>query len=256
LVENTIRDHRLRVLFPTGADTSVYLAEQAFDVVERPIALRPDNARYKELEVETKPQQSWTAVHDDSRGLAVVSTGLPESAVRDLPDRPIALTLLRSFARTVMTSGEPGGQIQGEHAFDYRIVPLGGHPDRSRLSRLGQNLAAGQRVVQIEARDLAEESHDRPARRDLPLTHSFLKVESGAPIVTAVHRHSDQETGTIRMYNPKEESIEFHLNAPILPGTARSTDLEGKAGDRIDRNGDAVHVRLKPKQIATIRFEG
>jgi len=81
-VENTIRDHRLRVLLPSGANAETYLADQAFDVVERPIALRADNARYKELEVETKPQQSWTAVHDEGRGLAVVATGLPESAVR------------------------------------------------------------------------------------------------------------------------------------------------------------------------------
>ncbi|MBC7316361.1 MAG: glycoside hydrolase family 38, partial [Chloroflexi bacterium] len=74
-VHNTAEDHRLRVLFPTRAQADTYLADSAFDAVERPIALRPDRHLYRELEVETRPQQSWTAVCDGTRGLAVISTG-------------------------------------------------------------------------------------------------------------------------------------------------------------------------------------
>ena len=90
MVENVAEDHRLRVLFPSETKTDTYLADSAFDVVERPIALRKDNHLYREMEVETKPQQSWTAVFDEQRGLAVISAGLLETAVRDIPDRPLA----------------------------------------------------------------------------------------------------------------------------------------------------------------------
>ena len=72
-VNNTVRDHRLRVLLPTGAHAESYLADGAFDVVERPIALPGDNHRSRELAVETRPQQTWTAVADRRRGLAVVA---------------------------------------------------------------------------------------------------------------------------------------------------------------------------------------
>ena len=58
-------DHRLRVLLPSGAQADTYLADTPFDVVERPIALREDAHLYRELEVETKPQQSWSAVFDE-----------------------------------------------------------------------------------------------------------------------------------------------------------------------------------------------
>ena len=44
----------------------------------------------------------------------MVSTGLLESAVRDLPERPLALTLFRATRRTVFTDGEPGGQLLGD----------------------------------------------------------------------------------------------------------------------------------------------
>ena len=110
MVENTAEDHRLRVLFPSSAQADTYLADLAFDMVERPIALRPDNHLYREMEVETKPQQSWTAVFDKQRGLAIISAGLLETAVQDLPERPLALTLFRGTKKTVGTIGEPGGQ--------------------------------------------------------------------------------------------------------------------------------------------------
>ena len=94
-----------------------YLADMQFDVVERPIGLRADNHLYREPEIEAKPQQTLSAVFDKTGGLAVISTGLLESAVSDLPERPIGLTLFRATRRTVMTDGEPNGQLQGDLCF-------------------------------------------------------------------------------------------------------------------------------------------
>ncbi len=59
------------------------------------------------------------------RGLAIISTGLLESAVCDLPDRPLALTLFRR-RDAVGRPDEPGGQLQGALRFRYWIVPLTG----------------------------------------------------------------------------------------------------------------------------------
>ena len=154
-IANPAADHRVRLLMPTGADARSYLCDTPFDVVERPIALLADNHLYRELAVETGPQQSWTAVSDGRRGLAVVSCGLPETAVQDLPERPIALTLFRSTRRTVFTDGEPQGLLLGHKLmFRYQIVPLAGPIDPARLCRLGQRLAAGLRNVQLTAKDL------------------------------------------------------------------------------------------------------
>ena len=142
-VNNMVRDHRLRVMFPTGIQADTYWADSPFDVIERPIALRQNNHLYRELEVETKPQQTWTAVFDDNGGLAVISAGLCESAVQDLPERPIALTLVRATRRTVFTDGEPNGQIQGRHTFRYWLAPLTGAPEWAHLCRLDSTLTVG-----------------------------------------------------------------------------------------------------------------
>ncbi len=249
-VENTIRDHRLRVLLPSGVRAATYLSDSAFDVVERPIALRPDNAQYKELEVETRPQRTWTAVHDTQRGLALVANGLPESAVLDRPDRAIALTLLRAFRRAVFTNGNEGGQIQGRHVFDYRIVPLQGPPDVVGLSRAGQKLSAAPRAVQLAHRDLVLPG----PKRELPRTHSFLGVESSGVVVTAIHRRPETDAVTLRMYNPTAEQANVTVRFEGTGKNAHLTDLEGRPGDPVPIRKGVAELIVKPRQIVTIAF--
>lgn len=254
-VDNNIRDHRLRVLFPSGADAETCLADQAFDVVERPIALREDNARYKELEVETRPQQTWTAVHDDARGLAVVAKGLPEATVRDQMDRPIALTLFRSFIRAVMTSGNEGGEIQGHLAFDYQIVPLSGPPDVADLCRRGQRLAAGLRAVQLEQRDLDKARSTSSVKRDLPPARSFLTVGGKGSVITAVHRRDPGEQVAVRLFNPTGNDVSTVLRIEDVAGDADLTNFEGKASGKPERQDDGVHLSIAPRRIVTLRVK-
>lgn len=253
-VYNEADDHRLRVLFPTGAQAQTYLADSPFDVVERPIALRADNHLYRELEVETKPQQSWTAVFDGQRGLAVVSAGLMESAVRDLPARPIALTLFRGTRRTAMTNGEPNGQLRGVLNFRYWIVPLADEPDRPRLCLLGQQLAAGFRDVQLRPEDIA--LHRQPIA--LPPTASFLSVD-GPAVLSSVRRVG--EALELRLFNPTTRQIQttITLNEPIglaqRPTHAQRVDFEGRPLDRArPLEGGTVTFRLRAKQILTVRL--
>ena len=244
-VHNTARDHRLRVLFPSGARTRTYLADSPFDVVERPIALRADNHEYRELEVECKPQQSWTALFGEERGLAVVSEGLMESAVRDLPERPIALTLLRATRRTVMTDGQPEGQLLGEHRFRYWIVPLAGAPDREGLTLLGQRLAAGLRDVQLRPEDIAVAGGPGA----LPRQAGFLEVSGGAVLTSARRQDGALE---VRLFNPTGERSKALLRLGDLagkPATYVPVDLESRpVGEPQAIRGGAIGLTLGPKR--------
>jgi hypothetical protein len=259
-IHNTVADHRLRVLFPSGAQADTCLSDGAFDVVERPIALRADNHSYRELEVESRPQQSWTAVYGGGRGLAVVSSGLLEAAVRDQPERPLALTLLRSTRRTVLTDGEPDGLLLGMYLrFRYWIVPLAEEPDRAQLCRLGQQLAAGLRAAHVSPID----QERSPTQRSLPASASLLALEGPAVLSSLLWASEGLE---LRLFNPNKAAAEVRL---LLPGACRSAqriDLEGnplydaedlhQSAD--ERTGPEIRVYYKltlvPKQIVSLRL--
>ena len=252
-ITNSNKDHRVRVLFPSGSRSAqTYLADSQFDVVERNIALREDRHLYKELEVETKPQQSWTAVYEKERGLAIISKGLLESAVCDLEDRPIALTLFRSTRRTVMTDGEPEGQLLGrELVFEYRVHPLCNAPDRAALCVEGQRLAAGLRKVQLQTADL-EMYRDVG---NLPVEQSFMQVD-GPVVVTAVQQIA---TGfEVRLFNPalNESFAHIHFESPWIPATVRRVNFESvQCGNERSLVNGGYELALKPKEIVTLCFD-
>jgi alpha-mannosidase/mannosylglycerate hydrolase len=250
-VENTICDHRVRVLFPTGASAETFWTDTPFDVVERPIALRADNHLYRELEVEGKPQQSLTAVWDGQRGLAVISQGLPEVAVLDQLEQPIALTLYRSTRRTVGTAGEPGGQLLQTLRFACWIEPLAAAPNWADLSESGQLLNAGLRDIQMTAQDLP--FYRREA--DVPSEACGLTLK-GSIVLTSLR----QVEGAVelRLFNPEAASAEAQLvMGPALAhlNRAQRVDLDSRAlGAPWALTAPRIQLALEAKQIMTLRL--
>lgn len=254
-IDNPCDDHRVRVLLPSGAQAQTYLADGAFDVIERPIALRANRHLHREPELETRPQQTWTAVHDTQRGLAVISEGLHESAVRDLPERPIALTLFRSTRRTVFTDGEPNGQLHGPMTFRYWIKPLRGEPDRAALFQLGQHLSAGFRSVQVTEEDRAPD-HQSEA---MPVSTGWFAVEGPAVMTSAARAGNATE---VRLFNPTESTIavKLHFNdcpPAWRPVDARCVDFESRLVDGVitrQANG-SMTFSLERKKIVTVQLQ-
>jgi hypothetical protein len=247
-IDNQVLDHRVRVLFPTGLKGETYLSDSAFDVVERPVALLPDNDQRKELDVETRPQISWTAFGDGSVGLAVVSRGLPESAVIDNPDRAIALTLLRSFRRAVFAGDNMGGQIQGKHMFRFDIVPFKRLAPVKRLFLLGQRVNTPTRQVSLTSADFVPTDPSGT----LPREQSLLNV-AGEVVVTSLRKAGDAVE--LRAFNPTDLKQELSINGGMLT-QAEPVTLEGKADERVPVKSktDLLTATLPPRRIVTLRL--
>ncbi|MBN1421115.1 MAG: glycoside hydrolase family 38 [Planctomycetes bacterium] len=240
-VDNAIRDHRLRILFPTGASAETALWDMPFDVVERQIALG-DTSAWREQEVETRPQASFTAVADECRGLAAISAGLYETAVRDLPDRPIAVTLLRAVARGPFKRMEPAGQVPGRHVFRLALRPVAQPIDVRPLIRTGRDLLAGIRAIQ------------GPAGGASPAARSFLDLETGEVVVSAVKGAEDGDGTIVRVWNPSDAEAR---DAIIFGVPVESAEFVTLAEERIEavriREG-RVPVSLGPKRISALRI--
>ena len=88
-VDNPARDHRLRLLFPTGAGDGPFLAATTFDATVRSPGRQQDDGWWHPAP-DTFPHQGWVS----AGGLVVGAPGLPEAEVT--ADGTIAITLLRA----------------------------------------------------------------------------------------------------------------------------------------------------------------
>ena len=87
--DNPARDHRVRLLFPTGAPVESFLAATTFDVATR-TNVPPPATGWWHVPPDTFPHQGWVSAN----GLTVGAPGLPEAEVTE--EGVIAVTLLRA----------------------------------------------------------------------------------------------------------------------------------------------------------------
>jgi 2-O-(6-phospho-alpha-D-mannosyl)-D-glycerate hydrolase len=246
--DNTARDHRLRMLFPTGflgAETSS--ADSHFDVVERPIDL-PDCHDWKEPAVGTFPYRTFVDVSHEGKGLAVLSEGLQEFEILRNENRTIAITLLRSLRILLEVSEQrkqelpdPGPQCPGIHEFRMSIYPHRGDWSESLCIKEAISISVPLRAAQF--------GKNKSGR--LPLESGLLKISNDLLEISAVKKAEDNNGLIIRIYNPT-----FYEQDTTIIFAKRITGLwdvnmnEEKTGER-SYSGNEFKIRVGAKKIMT-----
>jgi alpha-mannosidase/mannosylglycerate hydrolase len=242
VVDNCAKDHRLRVLFPTRAQTDTSFADTPFAMVEREIAVPVETAEWQERINPEKAFTSVCGVQDSIGGLAVLCPeGLHEYAVLDTAERTLALTLFRSFRKTVARSEETEGQLQGYLSFSYGLCVF--------ASSFNAALAFGQLAeLQTPVR-----THD--IREDAPATRSFLRVDAGATVMTAIKPAEDGPGAVIRFWNPgtQDGDARFQLDRPVIEASLCNLNEEMLEALPVTQEG-AVAVSVPAGGLSTVRF--
>ena len=241
-VENTVEDHRLRVLFPTPIATDRSFAETPFAMVDRPIDPPAETAEWHER---VNPETAFTSlfgIQDAAGGLAVLCPfGLHEYEVTRTPQRVLALTLFRSTYQTVGTAGEPDGQLLEPLDFEYLVYPFAAPLNPAAALRLVQEAQTPIRCHQAKS---------------LPDTVSFCRIESGAAVLTALKPAADGNGGIVRFWNPGAAVAEAVVAFPQALKSAHACDLNEEPGEELALrdNGKRFTVAVPPRAPATVRF--
>jgi hypothetical protein len=260
-VNNTARDHRLRVCFPTPVETDHFRTETPFDVVERPLDLPTETTGWPEQPAPTHPQRTFADVSDEWAGLTLINRGLPEVEARREPDgTALLLTLLRCvgwLSRDDMPvrpghagPGIPllGAQCLGAYTFHYALVPYGGDRETPGwLSTFPQAYAFNAPIRAVVA-----EPHDGP----LPAAMSFVEVSPTSVIVSAIKLAEEGDGLIIRIWNVAPAPVEARLRFSQPFSRAFVADLNERPNEELSPDADnVVPLSLRPRQIMTVRFE-
>jgi len=260
---NRAFDHRLRAWFPTGITTDTVVSDGQFILNRRPV-VRPSNPDWDQPAPPTWPQQDFSAVHDEGRGLAVFNRGLPEFQTFDDGSRGIiyALTLFRAvdwlsrddFSSRKQTNAgptlhTPDAQLIGRHTFEYAVAPFAG------------DLFAADLKGESERYRTPPLTHQGVAEGSVPGDRSFLRQEDPRVAITAIKKAENDERLIVRLTNlaPEPVTAELHLGIPSL--TAVKTGLLeddlglDRAAPSCEDGGRRVLVPLGPCEIATVALE-
>ncbi len=241
-VTNTARDHRLRVLFPSGCSAaSSYVVEQPFDVVTRSVAV-PDCSGWKEPLPRTGPQKSFADVADASGGLCVMNRGLPEVEVIDDDRRTVAVTLLRCTGNGVGAPEEQAeGQMLGKHAFHLALFPHLQSWDGDRVWRQAHcfNVPLRCRQTSVHEGRLGPEG-------------SFLQMDTEDLVMTAVKRSEDGGSLVVRAVNYGSEAVRSVYRTSLPVRDAASARLDETVIGRLECSAGTIPVVVPPRHIETV----
>ena len=253
---NAVRDHRLRVLFPTGVDTDEVHVDENFDIVTRKIAL-PAAVGWNEAPYPTKHVNRFLYLLDAQRGFALIPRGLPEYEVIDDPKRTVALTLIRSvgsLARRDLRNRKdsagpiratPEAQSLGSYTFEFAVHTFCGEDRCSEIVRQASLFITPPRIV-AKGRSSG----------DLPDRLSLFSVTPSSIEVTALKLAEDRDLTVLRLFNPsdKEQSgiIRFWR---AVEGASLLNLNEEMLHPLSVTSRHQIEVVLAPKEIVTLGVE-
>lgn len=247
-VTNTAKDHRLRLCLPTAVPGHTYFVNQPFAFVERKTGISLETSHWKEYDAPEKQMGGIVGKRgSDGTGLAFVSAGgLHECAAYDDDKHTLAVTLFRSFRKTVLTNGEEGGQIQGELRFQYGIVPLQAETSYADVIRIQDNMQSGVRAA----------TYRIPGTVTLAEPISYLELHASDICMSILKRPASGENGAIiiRLYNLSDRpSTAMIVSHQPLSGVSE-VSMEEIEGRQVAFRGDRFEITLGKWNIQTYKL--
>lgn len=235
-IDNTVKDHRMRVVFETGIQAEFANSAGHFYVDKRPT--KPQEAEYYP-EMQTFPKGYFTTLENGTQSFSVIDNCTCEYEAQ--PDGKLWLTLFRGMRNIICTEfrsagvfpHEDGGQSLGRLRFDYRIAPV---PTKA-AGEVAERLSAPVKVVQT-----TKGCGKQPDRR------SMLEIPEGL-VLTAFKKSEGREAYILRMFNPTDTEICGSIQSEFTK--AAKVNLR----EEYERDISLDSIEVRPYEIYTLEVK-
>ena len=279
--DNTAKDHRIRVLFPTDtASDGVYTAAP-FDSVKHAIYENDSDKR--------RPNSGYIALTDGKQGLAVLNEGLYEYEHKNDERSTLALTVLRATDNFLCGVGgtswgrdpgkiakewlSPEAECLGINEAHFGICPFEGDLENGNVLALTELFLAPP-ITHSAPVDMRKMLSGRPfvqstdiggcvfyrepenANVKLSPEIKLLRIlgDNGNIVVSAYKKAENGKGYVIRLYNPTEKAIDFSLAFNRKPRAVSeiSPDERIIIKDTLATDSKKLSLTLGAKKIITL----
>lgn len=221
----------LKVAFPVTVESNYATYEIPYGTIQRPTT-RNTPAEKAMFEV---PALRWGDLSDSRHGFSLLNAS---KYGYDAKGNVIRLSLLRS-----PTDPDPHAD-EGFHEFTYALYPHAGDWKAAETERRGYELNFPLIPVPATAHTGA-----------LPVTHSFVQIEPGNVVLTAVKKAEDGDDLVFRFFEFEGKPADVRLRFPRPAAKAEQVNLMEKpqAPLTLQEGGREVTVPVHPYEIVTVK---
>ena len=252
-IDNTARDHRVRLMIPTDIRTDFSDAAGHYTVDRRGIVHERDEEGKFYPEMALRPMSVFCDASDGKHGLAVLNNCLTEFQLLEDDRRTIALTLLRATRNRICTESRVssefpealGCQMLQTVEYEYAVYPHAGDWNKGKVYAEADRLNAKPAVTQI--------SMNRGG--DLPTAASHYAIDNEALVLSAIKKAEERDSLIIRLYNPTGETQEGTLQFGLPVSKAWRNNLVERRGEELKIENGALKLSVPKGKIVTLEIE-
>ncbi len=252
-IDNKVKDHRIRSVFPTGLDTTYHYADSVFERVKRPNR----HGQNWTNPCTCEHQQNLVAMEDEKGGLLVANKGLYEYEILPDQENAIAVTLLRSVGEMgdwgVFPA--PDGQMQGSYRLEYMVMPFG---PGEMLEACGAGYAFQNQFYGFQTEGPLDGKRNGVTQnfvKNLPTQSSLLHWNGKGLVLTGVKMSETGEDVIIRWCNPTKDPVELTFAKENWMNSCQRSTIIETAGEELTLDGDNRYSsKLNPFEIFTVRI--
>jgi alpha-mannosidase len=249
IINNTVKDHYLKVCFPTGLEAKKTWSEGSFMVTEFPVASSL-NGDLVGNELVRHPAQLWFDLSDGIKGLAVLTDATKDYEIID--NNTMAMGLVRGVRLRIPCDnrlwmeypGDDSSQSLAEFSYRYALRPHQGLWNEAGLYKEAMLFSAPMHVCQFGKQEGI-----------LPDMKSFIKIHGDNLVLSSVKKAEDTAAIIIRLYNPTELDIEGVLEIGFEFKEANLLNLNEEKIGHLEMSNGAVKLIVGHGKIMSIELK-
>ncbi|WP_286163741.1 glycoside hydrolase family 38 C-terminal domain-containing protein [Bacillus sp. AFS088145] len=264
-LNNQAKDHRLRVLIPTGIASAFSVSDNQFGSIKRDVvdpAIQVwEEENWDERPDSIYPMLSYVGLSNDDYGISVLTNSTREYEIVGGKFDTIAITLFRSIGflgkeEMVRRPGRPSGiklptpdsQMIGKLSLEFAIATYNKEENVARITKEYLTPIVSYNKIPYDAMKLNEFGVKTP------LEFSFFRERSSSVILSTLKKAERGDGFVLRFYNASENEEYAFWQFYDEIDQVYNVNLNEKVKEEVFVNDQQVGINVRTNQVKSILF--